>query len=171
MRSQNDSTPSTSPATANAFNAFCAEFLLRLDERDEPASVAEADVAGPWKIEPRPEGGYALLRQGESLRRGDRPAGTFERRETALLAAAVLPSTGRDPLYRLRGEVAADGFALERSRGEVAGHLEFFDPDAAVALHVAESLLRSPDALARLLEAAGRMALLRAGKIVFERVE
>jgi hypothetical protein len=164
MRSPIDSTPST-------FNAFCREFLLRLDERDEPPTAAEADANGPWKIEPCPHGGFALLRQGESLRRGDRPAGTFERRETALLAAAILPSTGRDPLYRLLGEETPGGFALERARGEVAGHLEFYDPDAATALHVAESLLRSPDSLARLLEAAGRIALLRAGKIVFERVE
>jgi hypothetical protein len=173
MRSPSDSTPST----GNAFtpvtpcNAFCEEFLLRLDERDEPSTAAEADTIGPWKIEPCPHGGFALLRQGESLRRGDRPAGTFERRETALLAAAILPSTGHDPLYRLRGEETPGGFALERPRGEIAGHLEFYDPDAAAALHVAESLLRSPDSLARLLEAAGRVALLRAGRIVFERVE
>ncbi|HEV7516104.1 MAG TPA: hypothetical protein VGR07_07375 [Thermoanaerobaculia bacterium] len=164
MRSPNDSTPS-------ALNAFCQEFLLLLDERDEPSTAAEADAAGPWKIEPCPHGGFALLRQGESLRRGDRPAGTFERRETALLAAAILPATGLAPLYRLRGEETPRGFALERPRGEIAGHLEYYDPDAAAALHVAESLLRSPDSLARLLEAAGRVALLRAGKIVFERVE
>ncbi|HZF07213.1 MAG TPA: hypothetical protein VFE33_00330 [Thermoanaerobaculia bacterium] len=170
MRSQIDSTPSHSHAS-NAFNAFSTEFLRRLDEMDEPPSAAEADVAGPWKIEICPDGGYALLRQGESLARGDRPAGTFERRETAFLAAAILPSRGRDPLYRLRGEETPRGFALEGARGETAGHLEYYDPDAAAALHVAESLLRSPEALARLLEAAGRVALLRAGKIVFERVE
>jgi len=164
MRSPNDSTPSRS-------NAFSEEFLVRLDERDEPSSAAEADAAGPWKLEPYPHGGFALLRQGESLRRGDRPAGTFERRETALLAAAILPATGRDPLFRLRGEETAAGFPLERARGEVVGHLEFYDPDAAAALHVAESLVRSPDALARLLEAAGKVALERAGKIAFERVE
>jgi len=167
MRSHVDSTPSP----ANAFNAFSEEFLRRLDELDEPPTAAEADLAGPYRIEVSPEGGYALLREGESLAKGDRPAGTFERRETAFLAAAVLPSRGRDPLYRLRGDETPRGFALERPRGEIAGHLEYYDPDAAAALHVAEWLLRSPEALARLLEAAGRVALLRAGKIVFERVE
>jgi hypothetical protein len=162
---------SSADSTSSSWNAFAPEFLGRLDERDEPATASEADAAGPWKIEPFPHGGFALLREGESLRRGDRPAGVFERRETALLAAAVLPATGSAPLFRLRGEATPHGFVLERPRGEVAGHLEFYDPDAAAALHVAESLLRSPDCLAHLLEAAGRIALLRAGRIVFERVE
>ncbi|HTQ78545.1 MAG TPA: hypothetical protein VMM92_01000 [Thermoanaerobaculia bacterium] len=162
MRSQTDSTPALS-------NAFSAQFLLLLDERDEPATSAEADVCGPWKVEAGAEG-YALLRQGESLARGDRPSGLFAHRETALLAAAILPALGRDPFYRLQSEETPNGFALERTHGEIAGHLEFYDPEAVSALHLAESLVRSPESLAHLLEAAGRVALDRAGKIVFERV-
>jgi hypothetical protein len=157
-------------ATPYVHNAFRPEFLLRMDERDEPPSAAEADAAGPWRVEPSPQGGYALLRAGESLAAGDRPAGTFERRETALLAAAILPATGREPFYRLQPEATPHGFALARSRGEIAGHLEYYDPDTAAALHVAETLLRSPESLAHLLEAAGRVALERSGRIASARL-
>jgi hypothetical protein len=50
------------------------------------------------------------------------------------------------------------------------GHLELFDQNLMEALHVVESLLRSPEALAGLLEAAGQIALERAGAILDERV-
>jgi len=52
----------------------------------------------------------------------------------------------------------------------VVGHLELFDQNLLEALHVVESLLRSPEALAGLLEAAGQIALERAGAILDERI-
>ena len=52
----------------------------------------------------------------------------------------------------------------------MAGHLERFDEGLIAALHVVDSLLRSPAALADLLEAAGQLALERAGAILDERV-
>ena len=33
-------------------NAFAEEFLRRFEQEDEPPSAAEADVAGPWRVEP-----------------------------------------------------------------------------------------------------------------------
>jgi hypothetical protein len=45
-----------------------------------------------------------------------------------------------------------------------------FDLNLIEALHVVEGLLRSPEALASLLEAAGQIALERAGAILDERV-
>jgi hypothetical protein len=77
-------------------NAFTADFLHRLDEAPEPDGAHEADVAGPWAIRPVKYGGgtgFAVLREWESLDEGDVPYAVFRRRETALLAAAVLPAT------------------------------------------------------------------------------
>src|SRR5260370_37314132 len=96
-------------------NAFTADFLNRLDESGEPDGAHEADAAGPWTIRPvsyHGDVGFALLREWESLEAGDVPYAVFRRREMALLAAAVLPGTGREPLFRLDTEPAADGFAL-----------------------------------------------------------
>ena len=189
-------------------NAFTVEFLQRLDEIREPDGAHEADVAGPWAIRPvlyRGATGFAVLREWESLENGagDVPYAVFGRRELALLAAAVLPATGREPLFRLATEPDAEGFPLvaalsvsanrapaarstetraattptpEASAAAVgsfpaaAGHLRDFDEALAGALHLAAALVRSPVALAWLLEAAGHVALEQAGRILDRRV-
>jgi hypothetical protein len=188
-------------------NAFTAEFLNRLDESGEPEGAHEADVAGPWAIRQVPYlggSGFALLREWESLEGGDVPYAIFGRREHALLAAAVLPATGREPLFRLATDPDADGFPLQppagasRSSGPAAceapasaapsdppqagtaailrgheapaGHLRDFDQDLECALNLAASLVRSPVSLARLLEAAGPVALEQVGRILHRRI-
>ncbi|HYL04571.1 MAG TPA: hypothetical protein VE075_00925 [Thermoanaerobaculia bacterium] len=200
-------------------SAFTADFLDRLDESAEPDGAHEADVAGPWAIRPVPyrgDTGFALLREWESLEAGDVPYAVFRRRETALLAAAVLPATGREPLFRLDTEPDADGFAVlaalarprparpaptaqpARQAGppiaaspeapvarqeppapgsapaasppDAVGHLRDFDESLAGALHVAAALVRSPEALARLLEAAGYVTLEQVGRILDRRI-
>ncbi len=165
MRSSDDSTLSSSR------NAFSPSFLHRIGERDEPPTAGEADVAGPWRVLELPGRGFGLFRIGESSARGHRPAAVFRQRWLALLAAAVLPGTGRDAAFRLQKDSGPEGFAVETGNGgEVVGHLELFDQNLVEALRVAESLLRSPEALAGLLEAAGQIALERAGAILDERV-
>lgn len=102
-------------------NAFSAEFLSSLDEIGEPDGAHEADVAGPWVIVPvrRPGGsGFAVLREWESLEAGDVPYAVFRRRETALLAAAVLPATGREPLFRLATDPGPAGFPLRAAAAD-----------------------------------------------------
>src|SRR6185436_373168 len=98
--------PTTSAVHPNAFTQL---FLRRLGERDEPPTAGDADVAGPWRIEPVPGLGFGLFRIGESLARGHAPAAVFPSRWLALLAAAVLPGTGRDPLLRIDPQPDADG--------------------------------------------------------------
>jgi hypothetical protein len=154
---------------------FPPDFLRRFANRDEPPFAHEAEMAGLGTIWPLDDGGFALYLPGESFDRGHRPVGTFRERWRALLAAAVLAGTGRDPLYVLRPEADPDGFALicgldREGRPEVAGHLQLFDEALAGALHVAESLLRSPESLAARLEAAGGVALGRAGTVLDARV-
>jgi hypothetical protein len=194
-------------------NAFTVDFLKRLDEIGEPDGAHEADVAGPWAIRPvlyRGGTGFAVLREWESLQEqgaggaGDVPYAVFRRREMALLAAAVLPATGRELLFRLDTEADAEGFPLLASLAAsakgaspaarssetlagalsapetgsaaagsspaAAGHLRDFDEGLAGALHLAAALVRSPVALAWLLEAAGHVALEQAGRILDRRV-
>jgi hypothetical protein len=163
MRSSRNSTP----------NAFSPDFLARLGERDEPVTAGEADVAGPWRVEevPAPAGtAYGLFRLGERPDRGDRPAMVFHRRSLALLAAAVLPGTGREAAFRIARERTGEGFALETLDGEASGRMELFDENLVTALHVADCLCRSPHAFACFVEAAGAVLLERAGAILAERV-
>ena len=49
---------------------FAEEFLAWLAERDEPVTAFEAEVAGTWHVEPDPQGGWAVLGEGESLAAG-----------------------------------------------------------------------------------------------------
>jgi hypothetical protein len=160
MRSQKDR------STLLPSNAFDETFLAIMDQLDEPLTAAEAETAGPWALLAMPGGGWGLFRQGQSPERGDIPVAVFRRRETALLAAAVLPGTGRDPLFHLDPEVDARGYALSSPSGEQTGHLRLFDESLRDALHVAECLVRSPEALARLLEAAGGVALRETGRLL-----
>jgi hypothetical protein len=154
-------------------NAFAEEFLRRFVQDDEPASAAEADTAGPWRIEPASTAdgreAFGVWRQGERPDWGDAPAGLFRERATALLAAAVRPFVGRDPFYELGKERWNGGFPLLR-QGEAMGWVELFDEDWAFGVNVLERFTRSPMALATLLRAAGPLALERAGRILRERV-
>ncbi len=160
-------TDSTFPSSRNAFSP---SFLQRIGERDEPPTAAEADAAGPWRVEEIPGAGFGLFRPGESRERGFRPAAVFRQRFLALIAMAVLPGTGRDAAFRLQKESGPDGFAIEAGGGEVVGCSGLFDESLIAALHVADSLARSPESLASFLEAVGQVALERAGAILDERV-
>jgi hypothetical protein len=153
-------------------SAFADEFLRRLDGTEEPESAPEADFAGPWMVRAVDTASgreFALLRGWESVERGDLPVAVFRRRETALLAAAVLPAVGREPLFRVASHGGPDGYPVT-SAGLPAGRLREFDESFIAALHVAAALVRSPAALALLLEAAGFLALDQVGKILGRRV-
>jgi hypothetical protein len=76
MRTEQDG--STRPSLPR--HIFTPEYLAWLAERDEPDTAAEADFAGPWHLEPHPHGGWAVLREGESLEVGSIPTAVFEKR-------------------------------------------------------------------------------------------
>src|SRR5947208_2697090 len=147
MSSYDDSTLSSS-------NAFSPSFLHRIGERDEPPMAGEADVAGPWRVFELPGRRFGVFRLGESPERGHRPAAVFREWWLALLAAAVLPGTGHDAAFRLFKDLEPDGFAVETGNGgQIVGHLDLFDERLIEALHVVACLVRSPEALANVLEA------------------
>lgn len=154
-------------------NAFSDEFLRHFQDEDEPPSAGEADVAGPWGVQPFPttdgRESFALWRLGESPDWGDTPAAQFRDRSTALLAAAIRPFLGRDPFYQLGKDRRNGGFPVMR-HGEAAGWVDLFDEDWVFGVNILERFTRSPEALATLLEAAGPVALERAGRILRERV-
>lgn len=160
--------PSPSPPPpAASDNAFAPDFLADLRRRDEPVGAAEAELVGPWRIDPTPEG-FALFRRWESAERGDAPFARFRRREDALLFFAVLPGAGRDPMYRLRPEATPAGYGVD-SAGEVSGGLQDFEPEVVSAAAVAAAVVRSPLSLAALLEAAGPLVLEKAGELLGRR--
>lgn len=69
--------------------------------------------------------GFSLFRLGES--HGARPTAVCPSTWTALVLAAVLPGTGRDPLLRLRKGAGAEGFYLATlDTCEVVAQLKLF---------------------------------------------
>lgn len=110
--------------------------------------------------------GYGLFRKGETWNRNFQPIAVFHRRPIALLAAAVLPGTGRDAAFRLADKMTSAGFAVTDSTGQLASHSALFNEPLIAALHVLESIVSSPESLANLLEGAGSLALERAGAIL-----
>jgi hypothetical protein len=178
---------STVPTDSQLPNAFTASFLDRLAERDEPPTAGDADVAGPWRIEPvvwNGGHGFGLFRVGESLARGFTPTAVFPSRWLALLMAGILPGTGKDPLLLLSkqpdahgaypvalaggGDDGGDGGDGTGRPGPV-GFFQLFDEKALDALNVVIHLIQAPESLAYVLEAAGQVALERCGAILDER--
>lgn len=160
---QSDSTAASAVPT----NAFTDVYLQLLSHRDEPVTAAEAETAGPWHLEPSSQG-WAVLRQGESLENGSLPTAVFQKKDSARLAAAVLPGTGRKLRYRLGKEADSSGYPV-LDDGRAVGHLRFFDEDLVAALNVVDALVSMPRDLAWLLDGAGGLALDHAGKIALER--
>ena len=165
MRTRTDrSTAPVSPVP----NAFTTEYLELIARRDEPVTGSEADTSGPWHLEAHPPEGWAVLRQGESLEKGSAPAASFKYKDTARLAAAAIPCTGRRPRYRLGQDPDALGFPV-LDDDQVVGHFQYFDEALLAALNVVDALVSVPRDLAWLLEAARGLALDHAGKIALER--
>jgi len=67
MRTVHDGTSTAVPTPPNA---FAAAFLTQVQAEEEPLTASEADLAGPWKLEPlHPAAGWpgvvAVLRAWE----------------------------------------------------------------------------------------------------------
>jgi hypothetical protein len=169
MRHRHESSSTASAALLD--NAFSPAYLARLREQDEAPTAAEAEMAGPWKLEPvlgKP-GAVAVLRDFEDLDAGDRPAAVWWHEEIARLLAILLPALHREPLYYLEEGATADGYPVVAMYGEqgpqVAGWIDRYEPQWVEGLHLLEAIVRSPLALATLLAAAGPGAEEQVGKI------
>jgi hypothetical protein len=163
--SRNRSTPSLSP------NAFSPSFLRRLGERDLPPTASEANAAGPWVIEELSPQVFGLSRVGMGYARGYAPTAIFINRWLALVAAAVLPGLGQTPLLiRREREDGRPGYEVVLNlNGETkVGSLGPAAKKLVGRMNVAIYLLKSPESLARLLEAVGAVVLARSGAILDE---
>lgn len=120
-------------------------------------------MAGPWRaVRSARTGEYDVVRRGD-LEAGIEPLARFSERQLALLAAAALPAVGRAPAFRVVPEMQDGRYPILRE-GEPGGSLSVFLTDLAPALDLLIAVMRSPAALALLLEAAGGTALERAGR-------
>jgi hypothetical protein len=148
-------------------NAFTPEFLRRFEEvEDEPPTAGEAEVAGPVRVRRLPDRRFGVFLAGR-----ERPVLAFRERSRALLAAGMLPCTGREAAYVLGKDAGPDGYPLlagfdASGRPDVAGHMEHFDEKLAGALQAGDGVVRSPESLAYLMAAAGKAALERAGALL-----
>ena len=96
----------------------------------------------------------------------------FADRFLALLAAAVLPGTGRESLLSLAvdPDPAGLGYAVRLDDGTVVGHCAQFEEELIDFMNAAVSVVRGPGSLAYEIEAAGAVTLERAGAILEARV-
>jgi hypothetical protein len=154
--------PETPTGGGEPLRVFTEEALARLRTRDEPPTAAEAELAGPWRVRQIARGAFGVYRRGDE-EAGDPPIGVFAGWHLALLVAAALPGLGRAAVFRVHPERGEEGYPLLREGTEV-GALDPFLADLAAALDALEALVRSPTALALVLEAAGPTALERAGR-------
>ncbi len=151
------------------FNAFDPYFLRRLGERDQPPTVGEANAAGPWVIEELSPRVFGLSRVGMGHARGYAPTAIFIDRWLALVAAAVLPGLGQTPLlFRRKREDGRPGYEVVLDGGTKVGSLAPAAKKLVGRMNAAIYLLKSPESLARLLEAAGAVVLERSGAILDE---
>jgi len=165
--------PKTAPPPANAFRP---EYLDELFERDE-ATVAgtEAETRGPWRVLPLPptggggEGGggkdgrdhnerWVVLRAWEVLGHHEPHARTLYREHALLWAAALeIASRGSDLAVGVTRD--EEGLAITEWSAETGpqtrGHIRVWDQDVAAAFRFLDALLRCPEALARVVDAAG----------------
>jgi hypothetical protein len=175
----------SNPDGSTSANAFDRSFLETLSRRGEVVSAQDAEMSGPWTVKPMAGDRFGVFRDWEEAGEdgngeggdgqsgasaGDDPEAVFDNREHALLTAAVLPATGRDPYFKLNPVDRPEGYAVESVWGDswvkTVGRIQRFQPEILDALHVAETLVRSPVSLAHLLEAAGPTALKLAGRIL-----
>lgn len=141
---------------------FTRDFIARLALKDEPPWAAEAAAAGPYTVRRGPEGLWSVVPLGAGPGRSVADLVTYE---AALMAAAIYPGLGREPLVRLRTE---EGLHLETPDGGFLGrvHDEREPERLATALHDVECLLRQPLCLTFLLQAASGETLARAGELI-----
>jgi hypothetical protein len=157
-------------------NAFDPDFLGVLRRKDDPPGALEAEMDGEWFVEANPTGGYALYRSWQSRVQGHRPVALFSRIEDALLAAAVRPAAGRDPLFVQDTEPTGDGYFLLRALlsplrpPAVVGALSHLEDSMLAALNLAAWLARHPLALALILEAGGPTTIQMTGEILHFRL-
>src|SRR4051812_2765371 len=104
-----------SDSSQQPVNAFSREYIAALRERDEPASVTDGDVMGPWRQRER-DGEFHIFREWESFETGHSPVASFRNREDAMFFQVALGIAAGPVLIRARDaeEPAGRGYVVER---------------------------------------------------------
>lgn len=147
-------------------NTFAADFEALLAEEEKLAAEKLEDWLVPWTVERNVDGLWAVLRPGESLALGDRPAATFADRRYAELCAVIIPASEREPRYTLGDIPMEQGypiFDLKENR-EVIGWLREHDLDYVRTLNLVDAIQSSPTAIAVVLAQVGGSALEQTGE-------
>ncbi len=146
--------------------AFSPEYLAALRERDEPATAAEPDVIGPWKIWER-DGMFHIFREWERFEAGHQPVASFKLREDAFLFAAALRACARPMIFRIQsqGPPTPEGYRVERD-GELVGYLKTDRAELLVVAHAMSNVMRSPVDLALLFQLAGSEVQQMTGEVL-----
>lgn len=152
--------------------SWIAHFLgaVPLGEDRQPPDAVAIDEGARWQVEEE-DGRFAVVRQG-----GDgEPDAVFENRQMAYVAAAVFTAFG-GPLEPRDQVVDPSGVAAAGEVREPAGVWggspvpDAPDFDDVTASRLLTALMRNPDALELLLEAADPEVLEQARAILVERM-
>ena len=155
---------------------FSADLLTLLARSDGEEDTTEAEAAGCRKVA-KVGAWWGLFRTWEEPEEGDQPVAVFTERPAALLAAAVWESRARAPLVRMDPTGTPEGFLvwaassrIDSKADEPLGWVPIFDVQLGQALALAAALVRDPEALATLLEAAGPEAVDQVDRILRRRL-
>ncbi len=156
--------------------ADLVDVLTRLGEVDGEEDTTEAEAAGYRQVVAVGDR-WGLFRTWDEPGKGDRPVAIFTERWAALLASAVWVAHARAPLLRLDPLSTAEGFRLwpacEMAEGAThrpIGWFRSFNQPAERALVLSAAMVRDPEALASLLEAAGVEAVEQSVRILRRRL-
>lgn len=153
-----------------------AGLLTLLARSDGEEDTTEAEAAGCRKVA-KVGGWWGLFRAWDEPEEGDPPVAVFTERAAALLAAAVWEARARAPLVCMDPTGTPEGFlvwaaspTIDSKADEPLGWVPIFDPHLGQALALAAALVRDPEALATLLEAAGAEAVDQVDRILRRRL-
>ena len=152
-----------------AANAFTQEYLAAIHDEDEPMHAAEAELAGPWRIVEQ-EGEFALYRDWEGPDFGDEPFLVTRDVTIAKIFQLALQVSARHALFESGTIPEASGFPV-LSEGHAVAHTRLFHEDALPSAHTLSCLVRSPPALAALIELAGPVTQEAVGRLLNQRLQ
>lgn len=157
------------PTAGKSANAFTQEYLVAIHNDDEPVHAAEAELAGPWRIV-KQEGQFALYREWEGPELGDEPFLVTRDITIAKIFQLALQVSARHSLFQSGTVAEPSGFPV-LSEGHAVAHTRLFHQDALPSAHTLSCLVRSPSALAALIELAGPLTQEAVGRLLNQRLQ
>ncbi len=153
-------------------NAFHPTYLAGLDQQDEPPTAGQLTPSRMLRIEELDDGNYALYGLEPEQEDSAEPCVVVAKNEGsfALMTAGVLPLIAGNRSYWMRASQTSEP-GLEVCRyGRSIARLLHGDEETLTILNFCDALVRSPECLAAIMEAAGARVLRIVGKILARRL-